>query len=137
VSPTMTTTIDPARTRPALLGGESPFGTALMCPEGIAAIQGLGVPVDVGNVNVVTRSVPLHPYRLVARNGFTPAPSDTLTREAGQVRRIDVVVATIDGRRGAELKPNRTGGWTSASAPSAAPPHVASTPVSRWRSVAP
>jgi hypothetical protein len=57
----MSPAIDPARTRPALLGGESLFGAALMCPEGIAAIQALGVPVDVRNVNFVTRSAPMGP----------------------------------------------------------------------------
>ena len=55
---------------------------------------------------------------------------------AGQRRRTVVVTATIDGRRGAELNPKRTGGSTSASAPRSTPSHVAATASTRWRSVA-
>ena len=48
------------------------------------------------------------------------------SRPCGRHRRRTVVVtATIDGRRGAELNPKRTGGSTSASAPRSTPSHVA------------
>ena len=47
-------------------------------------------------------------------------------RPSGRQRRRTVVVtATIDGRRGAELNPKRTGGSTSVSAPRSTPSHVA------------
>ena len=49
-----------------------------------------------------------------------PRPPD-----AGQRGRTVVVTATIDGCRGAELKPKRTGGSTSASGPRSTPSHVA------------
>ena len=53
-----------------------------------------------------------------------------------QRRRTVVVTATIDGCRGVELKPKRTGGSTSASGPRSTPPHVAAIVVRRCRSVA-
>ena len=52
-------TIDPARTRAALGGGEALFAAAIVCPEGIAAIQALGVPIDVASINFVTRTAPM------------------------------------------------------------------------------
>ena len=51
--------------------------------------------------------------------------------------RTVVVTATIDGRCGTELKPNRTGGTTPASGPRSAPSQVATAATMRWRSVAP
>ena len=50
--------------------------------------------------------------------------------------RTVVVTATIDGRRGVELNPKRTGGSTAASGPRSLPSHVAVTSTTRWRSVA-
>ena len=53
------TTIDPSRTRAALGGGEALFAAAIVCPEGIAAVQALGVPVDAARINFVTRTAPM------------------------------------------------------------------------------
>jgi hypothetical protein len=50
-------TIDPSRTQPALQSIETVFGTSVMHPAVLTALQALGVEVDdVADVNVVTRS---------------------------------------------------------------------------------
>jgi len=56
--------------------------------------------------------------------------------EGGTPRFTVVTTRTMDGRRGVELNPNRTGGSTGASSPRSAPDHVPLTRSMRWRSVA-
>ena len=108
----MTTgTVDPARTRPALLGGESLFGAALMCPEGIAAIRELGVPVDVRNVNFVTRSAPMGPVpasvTIAVFFNFNPAAVRAIIPAAWQAASPEAILAAhqaaFDGPLGAAL----------------------------------
>lgn len=55
-----TTTIDPARTRPALRAIETSFSAGVLHPAVLEAIRGLGVEVaDVAEVNIVTRCAPM------------------------------------------------------------------------------
>ena len=63
--------------------------------------------------------------RNIARRAEGGGPTRRATAGSDAERTV-VATATIDGRRGAELKPKRTGGSTSASGPRSTPSHVAS-----------
>lgn len=51
--------IDISLTAGVLTGTSALFGAGVMCPEGIAAVQGLGVDVDGSTINFVTRTAPM------------------------------------------------------------------------------
>jgi hypothetical protein len=56
----ITTSVEPAKARPALRGIESTFGAGLVCPGVLEAIAGLGIELsDLVELNLVTRVAPM------------------------------------------------------------------------------
>ena len=70
-----------------------------------------------------------HRPRRAGRGARGACPLRRSGRAARQRGRTVVVTATIEGRRGVELKPKRTGGSTSVSGPRSTPSHEACTAV--------